>query len=408
MRDWTRRNVLKSGLAAAGASIVTPALARALDTAGAVAAPDETLDAGAATVPAPVASPRERLLLDFDWRFLLGHAADAGAPAGAGNGGGFAKAGDLFPPSNAKFDASAWTAVNLPHDWVVDLPFVNDKELTSWGFKPVGRAYPATSIGWYRKVFPLPAGDAGRRLALEFDGVFRDATVVLNGHLLGRNLSGYAPFRFDVSDVANFGGDNVLVVRVDATEHEGWFYEGAGIYRHVWLTKTSPVHVAPWGTFVTSAVAAGGASATVTVATEVANESDAATSYVVASSIVDAAGKTIATTRAMARRVEPWSTGETRQQLRVAAPALWSPDAPHLYTLVTTIEANGVAVDRYETPFGIRTIAFDAERGFLLNGERVEIKGTCNHQDHAGVGAALPDRLQYFRVERLKEMGSNA
>ena len=175
-------------------------------------------------------------------------------------------------PASIKYDDSAWKKVDLPHDWAVELPFENDKDLYSHGCKPLGRKYPATSIGWYRRVFDIPASDAGRRIAIEFDGVFRDCIVALNGHYLGRNLSGYAPFHFDVTDFVNYGDRNVLVVRADASINEGWFYEGAGIYRHVWLTKTSPVHVAHWGTFVRSEVR--GNAATVRVTTEVENEGD--------------------------------------------------------------------------------------------------------------------------------------
>ena len=401
MRTWTRRDLLKSTLATASVAALPHDVARAL---GAIATVSDAGGGGErASAPAP---GRERLRLDPSWRFLLGHGADPGPEFGAGNGNAFTKSGDLFPPSNPKFDDSSWRAVDLPHDWAVDLPFVNDPRLVSWGFKPLHRAYPDTSVGWYRKIFAIPASDVGRRLAIEFDGVFRDCMVALNGHLLGRNLSGYVPFRFDVTDVANYGGDNVLVVRVDASDHEGWFYEGAGIYRHVWLVKANAVHVPQYGTHVTSDVPA--STASLHIVTEIDNEADAAVSCRVVSTVLDPAGNTAATARSAMLRVDPWGRGEARNELRIGAPELWSPDTPHLYTLVTTIEVGGATVDRYETPFGIRTIRFDAERGFLLNGQRVEIKGTCNHQDHAGVGAALPDRLQHYRIERLKEMGCNA
>jgi beta-galactosidase len=289
---------------------------------------------------------------------------------------------------------------------VVELPFENDPALYNQGYKPVGRNHPATSIGWYRRVFEVPAADHGRRLSLEFDGVFRDCLVALNGIYLGRNLSGYAPFRFDITEVANYGGNNVLVVRADATEHEGWFYEGAGIYRHVWLVKTDPVHVAPGGTFVSSDVHGG--AATVVVQTQVENEGDAAPVCRIVATVTDPAGKVVARATTPPARIAGWSGQEFTQHIAVRSPALWSLEHPQLCRLTTVIEANGAEVDRQETPFGIRTIRFDADHGFFLNGERVELKGTCNHQDHAGVGSALPDRLQYYRVERLKGMGCNA
>ena len=405
MRHWTRREVLGGAIAAAGAAALPPTVAHALgraadDGAGSVDAPPPHVTA------ALLGAPRERLLLDAGWRFALGDAADPALGFGPDKGTGFAKAGHVFAPSDPKFDDSGWRAVDLPHDWALDLPFVADPRLVDWGFKPLAREYPENSVGWYRKVFALPAADAGRRLSLEFDGVFRDCTVALNGHLLGRNLSGYAPFRFDVTDVATVGGDNVLVVRVDATEHEGWFYEGAGIYLHVWLVKTAPVHVPQWGTQVVTELAGG--DAVVRVLTDVTNEANAPAVCRVTSTILGPDGHDVARAGADGVRIAPWERARPEQQLRVAAPALWSPDTPRLYTLVTTVEVDDRVVDRYETSFGVRTIRFDAAQGFFLNGRRVEVKGTCNHQDHAGVGAALPDRLQYFRVERLKAMGVNA
>ena len=406
MRNWTRREVLTTGAAAAGVSVLTPALARAgrpnaADRAGAPDASD-----GPGAIPAPTAGAgRERLRLDAGWRFVLGRDVDPGLGFGGANDPGFAKGGALFAASSPQFDDAGWHAVDLPHDWAVDLPFVADPRLVGWGSKPIHRDYPDTSLGWYRKLFTLPAADAGRRLSIEFDGVFRDATVALNGHLLGRNLSGYAPFRFDITDVANAGGSNVLVVHVDATEHEGWFYEGAGIYRHVWLVKTAPVHVPQWGTYVTSEVA--GNAATVRIVTDVVNESGAPATCRVVSTIVDAAGRTVARAAADPVQIAPWDRTAREQRLPIAAPALWSPDTPHLYALVTTVEVDGATVDQYETSFGVRTIRFDATEGFFLNGRRVEVKGTCNHQDHAGVGSALPDALQGFRIARLKEMGVN-
>jgi len=389
----TRRDLLRSGIAVSASTALSSGAASA-----AVRVEDTSRGV----------SPRERLLLDPGWRFSLGHADDPARDFGFGGGKGetFAKSGRLFPPGDIKYDDSAWKKVDLPHDWAVELAFENDKDLYSHGCKPLGRKYPATSIGWYRRVFDIPATDAGRRIALEFDGVFRDCTVALNGHYLGRNLSGYAPFRFDVTDFVSYGNKNVLVVRVDASINEGWFYEGAGIYRHVWLTKTSPVHVAHWGTFVRAEVTGG--AATIRVTTEVGNNSDEERTCQVVSAIVDGEGRVVGTVRSAPAPVTPWGRLEFEQRIAVDNPALWSPDTPNLYRLLTAVESGDAVVDRDETTFGIRTLRFDANDGFFLNGQRVEVKGTCNHQDHAGVGAALPDRIQYYRVERLKEMGSNA
>jgi beta-galactosidase len=400
MATWRRRDVLKSGFAA-GVSLVVPRGVRALAEAGeslaTVGEPREALFA---------ASPRARLRLDRGWRFRLGRDADPAFGFEPSGGGSYAKSGTLFAPSARDFDDSSWRALDLPHDWAIELPFVADPRLTNWGFKPLHRDYPDSSVGWYRKVFALEPSDAGRRLSIEFDGVFRDCTVALNGYLLGRNLSGYAPFRFDITDVANIGTPNVLVVRVDATEHEGWFYEGAGIYRHVWLVKTSPIHVPQWGTYVTSNLAS--QVATLRLTTEVSNDATGPAECLVSTAIRDASGREVAKALQRTLSLRPWSRGEVQQETTISNPSLWSPETPTLYTMVTTLEANGTMVDQYETSFGVRTVHFDASEGFLLNGKRAEVKGTCNHQDHAGVGAALPDRLQYFRIERLKTMGSNA
>jgi beta-galactosidase len=398
MRIWTRRDILKLGVAApaAAAALVSQPASLLLNAAARSAITEER----------SAASGRERLLLDFGWRFHLGHADDPARDFGFGQSSVFAKSGRLFMPSRQDFDASQWRPVDLPHDFAVELPFENERSLIGHGAKPLGRSYPATSIGWYRRVFEIPASDLGRRLVVEFDGVFRDCIVALNGHYLGRNLSGYAPFRYDITDFANYGGKNVLVVRVDATEYEGWFYEGAGIYRHVWLVKTDALHIAHWGTFITSEVQPG--AALVTLSTELHNDSDGEKACRVVVTIVDSAGKDVGTVRSAPAAIPAWGRHEFSQQVLVNKPALWSLEAPHMYRAVTSVEAAGAAVDRCETPFGMRTIRFDADKGFFLNGKPVKIKGTCNHQDHAGVGSALPDRLQYYRIEKLKEMGSNA
>jgi beta-galactosidase len=270
------------------------------------------------------------------------------------------------------------------------------------GFKPLGREYPETSIGWYRRVFEVPARDLGRLLTIEFEGVFRDSIVALNGMFLGRHASGYTPFRCDVTDFVNYGGENVLVVRVDATLGEGWFYEGAGVCRHVRLTKTPPVHVAHDGTFTTSE--AGTESAVVTVATEVANESGSEQR----GRDVDLEGRVVGTAATEPSPVRAGATSTFMQEIVVKASTSWSLERPYLYKAISTVEVAGKVADEYETTFGIRAFHFDPDKGFMLDGKPVKIKGTCNHQDFAGLGVALPDRINYFRIEKLKELGSNA
>jgi beta-galactosidase len=397
MRQWTRREVLKS-------SVVVSAGIRSAIPATAV-----RLSGPEPAAPQPqdnVSSPRERLLLDFGWRFHPGHACDPRQDFGFDGEGVFSKSGgDFFEPCRDNFDDSNWRLIDLPHDWAVELEFENDPGIVNHGFKPLDRAYPATSMGWYRRVFEIPSSDLGKRVSIDFDGVFRDCMMALNGHFIGRNMCGYTPFEYDVTDFLNYGGKNILVVRVDATQGEGWFYEGAGIYRHVWLVKTHPVHVAQWGTYVSCEARAG--SASVNITTEVDNESDSEQACRVLSTIMDNSGAVVAGAATAQVAIPSRSRREFRQQIVVNNPVLWSLEDPRLYRLHTAIEANGAGVDLYPTRFGIRTIKFDADEGFFLNGKAVKIKGTCNHQDHAGVGSALPDRIQYYRIERLKEMGVN-
>jgi beta-galactosidase len=354
--------------------------------------------AGAAAAPADT-GPRERLLMDFGWRFHLGN--------DWGIGYSLSKAAMGTGPASVEFSDASWRRVNLPHDWAVELPF-DPKADGAHGFKPVGADFPQNSVGWYRRTFDLPREDSGKRLWLEFDGVFRDCTVFMNGWFVGHHESGYSGFRYDITDVANCGGKNIVSVRVDASQFEGWFYEGAGIYRHVWLVKTSPLAIAPDGVFVYSRfrdnIPQGPAE--IHLHTRLANDGDAENEASVGWVIAGPDGAAVAAAQESAQ-IPVKGRADLGQTVRVESPVLWSPEAPRLYKLVTTVRSGGRTVDREETSFGIRTVAFDPDRGFILNGKPYVIKGTCNHQDHAGVGSALPDGLQYFRIARLKEMGSN-
>jgi beta-galactosidase len=355
-----------------------------------------------------MATDRERLLLDFGWRFHLGNADDPSKDFGLGSGstGDFQKTGNFLPATNPAFDDGDWTPIDLPHDWAIELPFTNDPALASKGFYPLGRTYPATSVGWYRRVFELPASDAGKRISIEFDGAYRETLVALNGFYIGQHSGGYDPFSFDVTDFVNPGASNVLLVRVDATLSDGWFYEGAGIYRHVWLVKTSPVRVKKWGTFVSSQVRSG--EAALTIRTEVENQSSSARSVRVVSTVLDPSGRTIASATSDPNSIANSSEQTYEQKLTVRNPQLWSLEERNLYKLVTELRADGTTVDRCETSFGIRTITIDPQQGIFLNGKHVKIKGTCNHQDHAGIGAAVPDAVQYYRIRKLQEMGCNS
>ena len=344
--------------------------------------------------------PRERLLLDFGWKFHLGDDWGLGERLD--------KAGVSLGPAAEYFRDASWRTVNLPHDWVVELPF-DQKADTSHGFKPVGPGFHENSVGWYRRTFDLPASDKGRRLTLQFDGVYRDCRVFFNGYLIGHHESGYSSFLYDVTDLANCGGENTLAVRVDASEFEGWFYEGAGIYRHTWLVKTGPVHITPEETFVYSTFPDNvpGDRATLHVKTALRNDQSGPVNVAVSWVVLDEKGRNVAQAVDSAA-IPSWSGREFSQSIPLDSPALWSPETPRLYRLVTSTGYDGEVMDQTVTEFGVRTTAFDPDKGFLLNGKPYEIKGTCNHQDHAGVGSALPDHLQYFRVAQLKGMGDNA
>ena len=344
-------------------------------------------------------SPRERLLLDPGWRFCRGEPAlpeETGVkPDHFPNAGTHVASGAAHPD----YDDSAWRSVDLPHDWAVEGSF--DPQANPWhGFLPVG-------VGWYRKTFELPERDKNRRMYLEFDGAFRDSVVWVNGYRMGSQPSGYISFRYDISDVLNYGGKNVIAARLDATQFEGWWYEGAGIYRHAWLLKVSPVHVIPWGVFVQPQVQENLGAWEVKIDTELVNHTEEVVIANIESVMLDMFGDVLTS----ARSEQTLAAGElttTRQQVQVDSPLLWSPESPSLYRLLTRVWSGEVLIDECETTFGFRTIRFDPNLGLLLNEEPVKLKGTCNHQDHAGVGVAIPDRLFAYRVKRLQEMGSNA
>ncbi len=349
---------------------------------------------------------RDRLLMDFGWLFALGHATEARKDFNHGTGyfSYFAKAGYGDGAAARNFDDRAWRKLDVPHDWCVELPF-DSRGGHSHGYKAIGRDFPENSVGWYRKSFFIPADDQGRRISIEFDGVHRNSIVWVNGFYLGTEHSGYAGFSYDISDYLNYGGNNVVAVRVDATMEEGWFYEGAGIYRHVWLLKTTPLHVARYGTFVTTELK--GTGAAITARTTVVNESKEKSVFDIEGTIVDPGGRGVASGAQRRLTLGPGERHEFSGSYLVSRPMLWSLETPTLHTLKTVIRSGGKAIDAYETPFGIRTVRFDPNKGFFLNGKRVEILGTCLHQDHAGVGTAIPDALQEYRVKQLKEMGSN-
>ena len=361
---------------------------------------------GIAATAAQADGARQRQRIDDGWRFALGHAYDQAEDFNHGTRGFFfAKAGFGDGPAAVEFDDRPWRSISLPHDWAVELPF-DARGSTTHGSKAIGRAFPQNSVGWYRRELAIPEAAQGRRIALEFDGVFRDSVVWVNGHYLHREASGYSSFRVDITDYLNYGGRNVVAVRVDATTQEGWWYEGAGIYRHVWLTQTEPLHVDPWGTFVRATV--NGRQADVTVDTTVRNDGRAGDSFTLQHELRDPDGHVVARVTVPPHRIGVDATTEVSARLRVTDAKLWSLQTPQLYKLTTRVKRGERVVDSYDTPFGIRSIRFDANAGFFLNGQHVKLHGTNNHQDHAGIGVALPDGMHEARLTMLKAMGVNA
>ena len=360
-------------------------------------------------------SVRERILLDDGWQFAFGNASSPEKDFGCGTeyfnyltkAASIHNEGPYSPKFNPEKWGVDWKMVNLPHDWVVDLPYVKEAS-HSHGYKAVGYKFPENSVGWYRKTITVPQEDLGKHLYLQFDGIFRDARIWINGFYLGHEPSGYATQVYDITEYLNYGEDNLICVRADATLEEGWFYEGAGIYRHVWLNKTAPLHVAPFGTFVHSTLAAPFDKAKLTIETTVENSGLQTEDYRLCHILRDADGKEVARCETAGKPVLPKDRQLTVGEIALDKPHLWSVDAPYLYTLLTEVYQHGKLVDAYTTTTGIRDIRFDADKGFLLNGQPLKLKGVNMHQDHPGVGAGIPDALQVYRLKELKKFGCNA
>jgi beta-galactosidase len=352
---------------------------------------------------------QEKISLDEDWKFHFGHAANVEKDFDYSKTALLHKS-NVFATTivHPKFVDSTWQKINVPHDWAVELTFVKSEqvEMDSHGYKPVGGAYPETSIGWYRKHFSVDKSKSNKRFELQFDGIYRNAEIWLNGFYVGTNFSGYVGNSYDVSDYINFEGDNVLVIRVDATQYEGWFYEGAGIYRHVWLNCTDKTFIPEDGVFVHSNVK--GNNAEVTIETTVQNNNLKNSNSIVYSYITDRNGKILVKTKEQKVNLGILKNQTIKQHLQLKNPELWSLENPYLYRVVSVLQSENQIIHQTKTRFGIKSVQFDAKEGFFLNGKHIKIQGTNNHQDHAGIGSALPDYMQYYRIKLLKEMGSNA
>jgi len=361
-----------------------------------------------------ISGKRTKENFDFSWQF---HKGDIGMKrvVKAGGQGGLtdinvkiiSKGDTTIDYSNVEsakiFFPRDWKEVNLPHDWAVEGTFVHDNTM---GNQPAVSGYLPTGVGFYRKEFEIPEADKGRKISIEFDGIFRNSTVWVNGHLLGNHLSGYIPSNYDLTDVLRYGneGKNMILVKVDASEYEGWWYEGAGIYRHVWLTKTDRLHVARFGTYITTP-SISDAEATVSIKTTLKNEYKTAKNITLVSKIVDNKG-VVLDAKTSILSIPSFDQVEVSQTGTINKPLLWSPETPNLYKVLTEASENGNVIDTYETTFGVRTVEIN-RNGVFLNGKLYPVKGTCNHQDFAGIGVALPDKINYYKLKLLKEMGSN-
>jgi beta-galactosidase len=331
----------------------------------------------ARSAPAPLSSGQRRVCIDADWRF---------------------EPSDVAGADQVDFDDAAWQSVNLPHDWTAAGPFSPAHSKYN-GYLPRG-------LGWYRKHLTLDSSFAGRQVYLEFEGVFRNSTFWVNGRKAGTHASGYTGAVYDLTPYLHCDGkENILAMRVDGRRGEGWWYEGCGIYRHVWLINTDNVHVANWGTFVTTPEVSE-AQATIHIRTTVQNDSPGEQGCLLQTQILDPQGQSVGRARNEAR-ISLKSASVVTQEVTISNPRLWSPDSPSLYRVRTRLLISSNNVDATETPFGIRWFEFTADRGFFLNGRHLQLRGACIHHDFGGLGVALPDRANEKTVEVLKRMGCN-
>jgi len=316
---------------------------------------------------------------DWNWKFYLGDAVGAEMP---------------------DYDDGSWRGLNLPHDWSVEGEF--DERHPTGG----DGGYVQAGVGWYRKSFAVPAAWHSRSVTILFDGVYMNSDVWINGRHLGRYPFGYAAFEYDLSSFLHYGGANTIAVRVDNSDQPNsrWF-TGSGIYRHTWLKVTDMLRIPTWGVCVRTPMI-DDEHAEAEVRTRIVNERTEAVRIQLRSEII-APGGAVEAAQEETVDMEAGLAGEIAQQLRVAKPALWSVDSPVLYTLRTSLVQEGVVLDQVETAFGIRSAAFDKDRGFLLNGQPVKINGVCLHHDGGAVGAAVPERVWERRLEILKAMGCN-
>lgn len=322
-----------------------------------------------------------RELIDFNtsWKFHLGDVPDAKDPL---------------------FKDDSWRSLNVPHDWSIEGDFSKDHPST-----PGGGALPG-GTGWYRKSFDIPASDKGRLVYIDFEGVYHNSEVWINGHYLGKRPNGYISFRYDLSDFLKYGQKNVISVKVDNSKQpNSRWYSGSGIYRKVSLVKVYPLHVPQYGTFVTTPLVSKDR-AIVSLETTVLNASSKKASVRLNTILKNAGGKVVSSVW-QTRELEPGNSMLFNDTAEVMQPQLWSVGTPALYTVLSQVYSGKTLVDSYETLFGIRSFNFDVEKGFSLNGVPMKIQGVCNHHDLGALGAAFNRRAAERQLEILKEMGCN-
>ena len=329
-----------------------------------------------------------------------GAVADARLTKSFDAGWNFLKA-DATGAEQNNFDDSAWRKLDVPHDWSIAGPFAETNKAGGAG------AWLPSGIAWYRKTFSPPKTDSGRRVFIEFDGVMQNSDVWINGFHLGHRPFGYVSFSYELTDHLNFGGDNVLAVRADTSEQPAsrW-YAGAGIYRHVRLVVTVPVHIAENGIFVTTPEVSA-RQATIQIQTTLMNQSDAPRKVTVQTSLLAPDGKSVATVKSECA-VEKSASADLKQKIVIATPSLWDLDHPKLYRAVSKILDGNNVIDDTTTTFGIREAKFTSDQGFVLNGEKIMLKGVCVHHEGSAFGAAVPLAVWELRLTELRKLGVNA
>lgn len=305
--------------------------------------------------------------------------------------------GEANRPQSVSFDDASWRKLNLPHDWSIELPFDSTSPTGTGGGALRG------GLGWYRKTFTLPATDKGKNIFIDFDGVYCNSEVFINGHSFGVRPNGYISFRYDLTSFLKYGGEkNVIAVKVDNSKQpNSRWYSGSGIYRNVWLVKTNSIYVDNWGTYITTPKVSA-SSATVNITTDILGTGGYAD---ITTTIVNAAGKPVASQTQ--KNIHIGALQTAKQVFNIQAPVLWSLGNPYLYKAVTKISSNGKLLDEYTTPFGIRYFNFDADKGFSLNGKKVKIVGVCNHHDLGCLGTAINTRALERQLQIMKDMGVN-